>query len=118
VRLGESLGLELVAMANPVIARVPWPMHTRHRVSRGRRVASTRPLLIKPLSKAEVHRLTSRALATPPYAEHYCLPWGWRCWQPYGWTASYGEWAKTLAIVAHRRRSIRGLIPRRVGVMR
>ena len=113
--LGAKLGLEALAVAHPVVTRVPWPRYTRHRVTMGRPAKGTKPFLVKPLDAHAVDRLTSRELEIPPYAEHYCFPWGWRCWSPYGWTSSYGTWARGLFIVALRRRSIRGLIPRRVG---
>lgn len=115
--LGAALGLEACAVAHPVVTRVPWPMYTRHRVTMGRPTRTTKPFLVKPLDAAAVRRLTSRDLETPPYAEHYCFPWGWRCWSPYGWTSSYRTWARGLLVVALRRRSIRGLIPHRVGNM-
>jgi len=115
--LGAELGLEAFGVAHPVVTRVPWPLYTRHRVTMGRRAKATKPFLVKPLDPDAVHRLTTRDLHIPPYAEHYCFPWGWRCWSPYGWTSSYGTWARGLLVVALRRRSIRGLIPRRVGDM-
>jgi hypothetical protein len=115
VRHGASLGLRLMTLAYPVVARVPWPAYSRHRVVKGRPIASAKPFLIRPLTEDDVARLMNRDLTEPPYAEHYCLPWGWRCWQPYGWTASYATWLKTLVIVARHRRSVTGLIPRRVG---
>jgi hypothetical protein len=115
VRLGGSLGLKFMTLAFPVVARVPWPMYSRFRAMKGRRVTSAKPYLIKPLEEADIARLMQRDLTEPPYHEHYCLPWGWRCWQPYGWTASHSEWIKILLIVARHRRSVRGLIPRRVG---
>lgn len=115
IQLGDALGLELLAFVHPVVTRVPWPMYTRHRVRRGRRTGGARPFLVKPLDETAISRLVGRDLETPPYAEHYCFPWGWRCWSPYGWTSSHGTWARGLVIVAVRRRSIRGLIPRRVG---
>lgn len=111
----SSLGLESIALANPVTTRVPWPMYARNRVMKGTRTAGREHLLVKPLSDEAVHRLSNRDLNEPPYAEEFCVPWGWRCWKPYGWTASYATWARTLLIVARHRRSIRGLIPRRVG---
>jgi hypothetical protein len=114
-KLGSALGLELLALAYPVVTRVPWPMYTRHRVRMGKPSRGTKPFLVKPLSHADIHRLRSRNLEEPPYSEHYCIPWGWRCWSPYGWTASYRTWARTLLVVALRRRSISGLIPRRAG---
>jgi hypothetical protein len=115
--LGAELGLELLAVPNPVVSRVPWPPYTRHRVGMGSSIRTTKPFLVKPLDVDMVHRLTTRDLETPPYAEDYCVPWGWRCWSPYGWTSSYGTWLRGLLIVALRRRSIRGLVPRRVGDM-
>jgi hypothetical protein len=113
--LGAELGLEVFTVTHPVVTRVPWPMHTRYRTRSGRPVRTEKPFLVKPLEASAVDRLTSRDLRTPPYAEDYCVPWGWRCWSPYGWTSSYSAWARGLLIVAHRRRSVRGLIPRRVG---
>jgi hypothetical protein len=115
--LAAELGLELSAVAHPVVTRVPWPMYTRHRRRMGTSTKTAKPFLVKPLDAHAVHRLTGRDLEIPPYAEHYCVPWGWRCWSPYGWTSSYWAWARGLLIVALRRRSIRGLIPRRVGDM-
>ena len=117
-RHGAALGLELIALAHPVVARVPWPMYTRYRATRGRQANGTRPLLVKPLDEPSEHRLLGRDLADPPYAEHYCVPWGWRCWKPYAWTSSYRTWARTLFVVALHRRSIRGLVPRRAGDMK
>jgi hypothetical protein len=114
-KLGAALGLELLALAYPVVTRVPWPMYTRHRVRMGKPLRVTKPFLVRPLTETEIHRLGSRSLEVPPYSEHYCIPWGWRCWSPYGWTASYRTWARTLLVVALRRRSIKGLIPHRVG---
>ena len=113
--LGRELGLELLAVAHPVVTRVPWPIYTRHRVLRGRATGGTRPFLVKPLDAPAIRRLVGRDVETPPYAEHHCFPWGWRCWSPYGWTSSYSMWLRGLVIVAVRRRSIRGLVPRRVG---
>jgi hypothetical protein len=110
-----SLGLDAIAFANPVTTRVPWPMYARHREVKGARMAGNMSLLVKPLSDEDVRRLFSRDLGYPPYAEDFCVPWGWRCWKPYGWTASYATWIRSLLIVARHRRSIRGLVPRRVG---
>jgi hypothetical protein len=115
--LGAELGLELLAVTHPVVTRVPWPTYTRHRVRRGSSTRTTKPFLVKPLDAHAVHRLKTRDLATPPYAEDYCVPWGWRCWSPYGWTSSHSMWLRGLLIVAFRRRSILGLVPRRVGDM-
>jgi hypothetical protein len=56
---------------------VPWPTYTRHRVRRGSSTRTTKPFLVKPLDAHAVHRLKTRDLATPPYAEDYCVPWGW-----------------------------------------
>jgi hypothetical protein len=112
---GASLGLEALALAHPVVTRIPWPMYARHRGVTGDHVLTDKPLLIKPLSDDDIRRLATRNIEQFPYAEDYCLPWGWRCWKPYGWTSSYRSWARGLLSVARHRRSIRGLIPRRVG---
>ena len=59
-KLGAELGLELVQLAYPVVTRVPWPMYTRHRVRIGKPTPGTKPFLVRPLTEAEVHRLTTR----------------------------------------------------------
>jgi glycosyltransferase involved in cell wall biosynthesis len=110
-----ACGLHALSLAVPVVTRVPWPIYARHRSVKGRRVKSHRPLLIKPLDDAAIARLKGRDLARMPYSEDWCVPWGWRCWKPYHWTASRRDWLKAIAIVARRRRSLRGLLPRRTG---
>lgn len=110
-----SLGLEAYALGNPVVARIPWPMHARHRRMSGTKKTGAAEFLVKPLSAATQRELRSRALATLPYGEDYYTPWGWRCWQPYPISPSYANWIKAIGTIAFQRRSLSGLVPRRVG---
>ena len=111
-----SLGLAPYAIADPVIARVPWPMHARHRRMSGKEKPRPGALLLKPLSSEVDAELRSRSLEQPPYGEDYFVPWGWRCWKPYPISPSYASWLKAIATIAVKRRSLRGLVPRRAGV--
>jgi hypothetical protein len=112
-----SLGLGAYAVLNPVVARVPWPKHARQRSMRGRDRFGQFELLVKPLDKLEIDRLVSRDVSRRPYGDDYCVPWGWRCWKPYSYGPSYAAWLRSLVAVALRRRSVKGLTPRRVGVV-
>jgi hypothetical protein len=111
-----SLALEAYAVGDPVVARVPWPMHARHRRMFGGEKAAAAEFLVKPMTAAEQHELRSRGLARLPYGEDYCTPWGWRCWKPYPISPSYASWIKAIGKIAFQRRSLTGLTPRRVGV--
>jgi hypothetical protein len=113
----SSLGLAAYAVLNPVVARVPWPKHARQRSMRGRDRFGQFELLVKPLDKLEIDRLVSRDVSRRPYGDDYCVPWGWRCWKPYSYGPSYASWFRSLIAVALRRRSVKGLTPRRVGVV-
>jgi hypothetical protein len=114
-RIGAELGLEEYALAFPVVSRIPWPVYARHGHMRGRGIDTNAPLLLKPLDEEAIARLTTRDIGQYPNAEDYCEPWGWRCWSPYAWTSSHSAWLRGLLSVAWHRRSIRGLVPRRVG---
>jgi hypothetical protein len=111
-----ALGLEAYALGDPVVARVPWPMHARHRRMSGTEKTAAAEFLVKPLSAVTERELRSRALAKLPYGEDYCAPWGWRCWRPYPISPSYANWIKAIGTIAFQRRSLSGLVPRRVGV--
>ena len=116
-RLAGSLGFSGYALGDPVVGRIPWPAHARHRRMARRAVKSAKPFLLKPLAAEDIARLQRRVLAVPPRDEEYCIPWGWRCWAPYAGTSSYTDWARSLVSIARYRRSIRGLIPHRVGYL-
>jgi hypothetical protein len=110
-----ELGLEAYALADPVVARIPWPAHAPHGVMRGKVKPAQRELFVKPLVPAALSRLSERPLSLQPYAEDYCVPWGWRCWKPYPTGPSYKSWLKAIATVSLRQRTLKGLIPQRVG---
>jgi hypothetical protein len=110
-----SLGFHAYSLANPIVARVPWPKNARYREVTGREKRGSRELLIKPLDEGTIARLTERDLEARPRGEYYYVPWGWRCWAPYPISPTYQSWVKGLLLVALKRRSIRGLMPRRVG---
>jgi hypothetical protein len=114
-KTAASLALEAYSIADPVVARVPWPMHARHRRMSGGEKTAAGEFLVKPLTAAEQQELRSRALATWPYGEDYYTPWGWRCWKPYPISPSYASWIKAIGKIALERRSLSGLVPRRVG---
>ena len=108
-------GLWSYGIPNPVVARVPWPMHARHRAMAGAEKESRAEFLVRPLDAGAIERLKTRSLQTRPFGEDFVVPWGWRCWQPYPTGASYRIWLRSLIAIAVRRRSLAGLIPRRVG---
>jgi hypothetical protein len=110
-----ALGLEAYGTADPVMARIPWPKKTGQGTTRGRVVGGARDFLIRPLDALAVSRLVSRDVEQRPYGEDWCVPWGWRCWQPYPTDPSYARWTRAIVTTAVRRRSLRGLTPRRVG---
>jgi hypothetical protein len=110
-----SLGFHAYSLPNPVVARVPWPKNARYREVTGGEKQGGRELLVKPLDDTTIARLTGRELEARPRGEEYYVPWGWRCWSPYPISPTYKSWLKGLVVVAMKRRSVRGLIPRRVG---
>jgi len=110
-----ALGLEVYGTADPVIARIPWPQKSAQSGTRGRVASGGRAFLIRPLDSRTVARLVNRDIAERPWGESWCLPWGWRCWQPYPSDPSYARWGRAIVVTAVRRRSLRGLTPHRVG---
>lgn len=115
-QVAAARGLQSYGLADPVVARVPWPKNFRYREMRGgREKASSAQLLIKPLDEDAVKRLTARDIQKRPYGEDWYVPWGWRCWRPYPTDPSRTRWAKAMLKVAIQRRSLRGLLPTRVG---
>ena len=114
-RRARELGLESLATADPVFARVPWPRSARYGRMRGPRREQTRGLLLRPLAPAEIRRLTSRDPRQRPWGEDWIVPNGWRCWRPFPHDPSWYEWLYTMARAAVRQRSFEGLVPRRVG---
>ncbi len=111
----EALRHEAYSVAYPAVARVPWPMHARHGVMRGRQHGLAKEFLIKPLDPHTIRRLRKRDLRQRPYGDDYYVPWGWRCWKPYPYGPSSRAWLRSLLAIAVRRRSLAGLFPRRVG---
>jgi glycosyltransferase involved in cell wall biosynthesis len=111
----EDLGLEGYALRDPVVARVPWPMHAAYRQMRSRTLETRAPLLVKPLSPGCIQHLQSRDITKRPYMENYCLPWGWRCWRPYMHTGTHLSWIKYTLRAVYRERTLWPFIPRRVG---
>jgi hypothetical protein len=113
--LALQLGLRAYSVADPVLARVPWPMHARFRALRGGMRGTHAPLLVKPLGDREINALKKRELIRLPFGEDYCEPWGWRCWKPYPTGPSYRSWLKQILANARNNRSLNGLVPRRAG---
>jgi hypothetical protein len=112
----RRIGLEAYSLADPVVARVPWPMHARHRRMLGKEKPAGGEFLLTPLDEPTVSSLLARDVQVLPYGEDYYAPWGWRCWKPYPISPSYASWLKALTTIAVQRRSLRGLVPRRAGV--
>jgi glycosyl transferase family 2 len=111
----RALGHETYSVAHPAVARVPWPTNVRHGVMRGSEQPPAKEFLIKPLDPQKIRRLTTRDLRERPYGDDYYVPWGWRCWKPYPTGPSVRDWLRSLLAIAVRRRSLVGLVPRRVG---
>ena len=114
---GRELRLEAYSVANPVVARVPWPMYARYGAMSGRAKVTEKPFLLKPLDDQTIHRLVHRPLHERPYGDSFYVPWGWRCWNPYLYANSHKSWIKAMIQVAIHDRSLSGLLPRRVGDM-
>jgi hypothetical protein len=110
-----EVGLEAYHLADPVVARVPWPNVARRGRMHGDEKLAVAEFFIKPLSAAAQAKLRSRPLSVLPYGEDFYEPWGWRCWRPYPISPSYASWLKSIAVIAGQTRSVRGLVPRRVG---
>src|SRR5687767_13100388 len=110
-----ALGLEAYHLGDPIVARVPWPNVARRGRMHGDEKLAVAEFFIKPLSAAAEQELRSRPLSVLPYGEDYYEPWGWRCWRPYPISPSYASWLKSIVVIAGQTRSLRGLVPRRVG---
>lgn len=108
-------GLEACGTGDPVVARVPWPKNSRFRGTKGYEIRAEHELLLRPLDDATAARLTSRDLGQRPWGDDWYEPLGWRCWKPYRSDPSRAKWLAQIVASALRWRSLRGLIPRRVG---
>jgi hypothetical protein len=111
----RSLGLGVLATADPIAARVPWPRSARFGRMRGALVESAEELLLAPLDEGRIRALASRDPVRRPWGEDWIEPNGWRCWRPFPHDDSWLEWGFALTHSAIRQRSLQGLRPRRVG---
>jgi len=75
-------------LSSPSMLWVPWPdvIQFDKQCAEGR--APVHKYYLKPLDDEQIGRLANRPLEDIPFAEDYCLPWGWSCPQPYWFTAS------------------------------
>ncbi len=79
-------GYKLYALSAPTLAFIPWPeVRVNDKVS-GKERTPKREYFLKPLDDAQIKKLQSLPLSVIPYHEHYCLPWGWKCFSPYWFT--------------------------------
>jgi hypothetical protein len=112
-------GFKAYRLHSPVMMYVPWPPNFRpNKGQRGDVVPPVNKYLLRPLSDAQIEKLTARPLAEIPFAEDYCFPWGWKCKTPY-WgkpagdveydKSRYYSWRRLLAPV---RQFARFLVPR------
>ena len=110
-------GYRTYRLHSPTMLQVPWPgvIRTSQEPSGG--FKPSYKYFMKPLDEGQIRRLTSRPLEEIPFAEDYCLPWGWSCPTPY-WNrpdnydgyrrALYRKWRKRLSPV---RKVARALVP-------
>jgi hypothetical protein len=103
-------GMKVVLLPCPTEVQVPWPAVTRQGRQKGRELATSKPLLCRPLSDGELRRV--KAAPVPVTLEEICTPWGWSCLSPM-WNTDLGNvyyWAlrrKDLAVHGWRRGSPR-----------
>jgi len=108
-------GYKAYALHAPTMVQVPWP----EVIQDGKRVAKgCKPVnkyYLKPLDSLQIERLVSRPLEEIPFAEDYCLPWGWTCPKPYCYSdhKSHREILRKNRRIAWRawRNNIKALLP-------
>jgi len=82
----RDLGFEVIYHPWPTVAPIPWPTVIRSGVQRGTEVATGKPFLLKPMSRADAWHM--KAAMTEVWLEEFCIPWGWVCPTPMWVTGS------------------------------
>ena len=79
-------------LLTPSQCHVPEPTVFRHqKITRLSSIENDKDFLMKPLSAAQIKTLHDNALVEFPFAENYCMPWGWECESPYILTSEQVE---------------------------